>query len=166
MHRATAPDKAEWSTAEKANYGEQGVVAAVRKFLTSRATDLLLCGVQKKQIWIDPGFGFGKTVEDNLALLKGLPELVASAYPVLLGSSRKSSLGAVLGGLPESERLEATAASVALAGMAGIACVRVHDVKEMLRVLKVIQAVKNAPGGQAKTEAPRPIHPFRSSEEF
>jgi dihydropteroate synthase len=92
---------------------------------------------------------------------------VATGYPVLLGTSRKSSLGAVLGGLPEGERLEGTAATVSLAAWLGASCVRVHDVKEMARIVKTVQAVKNAPGkGSPAPEAPRPIHPFRSSEEF
>lgn len=167
MHRVTQASKAAWSTQEATNYGEQGVVAALRKYLTNRASSLLMEGLNKQQFWIDPGFGFGKSVEDNLAILKGLPELVATGYPVLLGTSRKSTLGAVLGGLPESERLEGTLATVALAVFQGAACVRVHDVKEAARVAKVVQAVKTAKGPKnTASEDIRVIHPFRANEEF
>jgi dihydropteroate synthase len=164
MHRAASPDKAAWSTQEAARYGEAGVVEAVRGWLAKRATSLLLDGLDKRQIWIDPGFGFGKSVEDNLSLLKGLPELAKAGYPVLLGTSRKSSLGAVLGGLPERERLEGTAATVALAAWLGAACVRVHDVKEMARVCKVVEAVKNALPRPKSAPETRPLHPFRGEE--
>lgn len=167
MHRVSASSNAAWSHQDSSSYGPEGVIAAVRKFLTNRASSLLLEGLSKHQFWIDPGFGFGKSVEDNLALLKGLPELIATAYPVLLGSSRKSTLGAILGGLAESDRLEATAATVAIAAFQGVACLRVHDVKEMARVAKVATAIKDASGQASTSSAPaRQIHPFRASEEF
>ncbi|MES2201614.1 MAG: dihydropteroate synthase [candidate division FCPU426 bacterium] len=138
MHRASA------ATSQISGYGEAGVCAAVAKFLLKRIGELETAGLKKGQFWVDPGFGFGKSVEDNLSLIKGLPALVSLGYPVLLGTSRKSSLGAVLGGLPENERLEGTAATVALAAFAGVACLRVHDPKEMSRVVRVVQAVKDA----------------------
>jgi dihydropteroate synthase len=166
MHRAALPSAAALSTNDRSSYGDEGVVLSVRKWLSNRASSLQMEGLDKKQFWIDPGFGFGKSVADNLALIKGLPELVATGYPVLLGTSRKSTLGAVLGGLPESERLEATAATVALAAFAGVACLRVHDVKELARVIRVVQAVKDAPGKASSAQETRPIHPFKSSEEF
>lgn len=166
MHRQTAPQGSAWSTQDVSGYGDDGVVAYLRKWLSNRASSLQMEGLDKKQFWIDPGFGFGKTVSDNLALIKGLPELIATGYPVLLGTSRKSALGAVLGGLPEFDRLEATAATVALAAFAGVACLRVHDVKEMARVIKVVQAVKDAPGKDTKAPEIRPIHPFKATEDF
>ena len=167
MHRAAPPQGSAWSTQDGSNYGTEGVTTALRKYLTNRASSLLLEGLSKHQFWIDPGFGFGKSVADNLALLKGLPELAVTGYPVLLGASRKSSLGAVLGGLPEGERLEASLAVVALAAFQGAACLRVHDVKESARALKLAQAVKDSAGPKnAASDAVRTIHPFRASEEF
>jgi dihydropteroate synthase len=171
MHRLDSAQRSEWSTQESSRYGEEGVVAAVRKFLTNRASSLLMEGLSKQQFWLDPGFGFGKSVEDNLSLMKGLPELVAAGYPLLLGTSRKSTLGAVLGGAPESDRLEASLATAALAAFHGVACLRVHDVKACARVVKVVQAIKSAAGPKSAPSGEiRPIHPFRGGltpgEEF
>src|SRR6266852_3761409 len=90
---------------------------------------------------IDPGIGFGTTPEENLTLLHRLGELRALGRPILLGTSRKSTIGLVLGGLPVSERLEGTAATVALGIAQGADIVRVHDVREMMRVVKMSDAV-------------------------
>jgi dihydropteroate synthase len=167
MHRASAPGNSAWSTDEASRYGAEGVVSVVRKFLMNRASSLLMEGLAKQQIWIDPGFGFGKSVADNLALLKGLADFIATGYPVLLGSSRKSTLGAILGGLPESDRLEASLASASIAAFQGVACLRVHDVKETARAAKVARAVRDAAGREnGASGPPRQIHPFRASEEF
>jgi dihydropteroate synthase len=145
MHRLGEPGSSAWSTAETHDYGPQGVLEAVQAFLLGRAEDLKRQGIAQEQLWLDPGFGFGKSVGDNLSLLKNLARLIQCGYPVLLGTSRKSSLGAALGGLPVAERLEGTAATVALACWQGAACVRVHDVKEMARVVRTVQAIKEAP---------------------
>lgn len=166
MHRRAKPADSKWSPEEKSK-GEAGlVVADIRKALTQRASSLLLEGLQKQQFWIDPGFGFGKSVDENLALIAGLPEFLSAGYPVLLGPSRKSSLGAVLGGLAENERFEATAAAVAVAAFQGVSCVRVHDVLAMSRVVRLAQALRQAGPKAQAPETPKPLHPFRASEEF
>jgi len=98
-------------------------------------------GIPREQVVLDPGFGFGKTVEHNLELLRRLRELTSYGQPVLIGTSRKSTIGKVLGGLPPEERVEGTAATVAIAIMNGADIVRVHDVKEMARVAKMTDAI-------------------------
>lgn len=97
-------------------------------------------GVAKHNIWVDPGFGFGKTPEHNIEILRRLNEVKALGFPVLVGTSRKSTIGAVLG-LPVEERLEGTAATVALAIANGADLIRVHDVKAMARVARMADAV-------------------------
>jgi dihydropteroate synthase len=144
MHRLTASADSDWSTRESHDYGPKGVVAGVLGFFRERTAWAEKQGVQRSQIWADPGFGFGKKVGDNLSLLKHLSTLIECGYPLVVGASRKSTLGAVLDNLPVEERLEGTAASVALCAWAGAACVRVHDVKEMVRVVRTVQAVKGA----------------------
>ena len=119
------------------------VVADVARFLASWAVDLEAAGVSQDSIVLDPGFGFAKTVEQNLALLERLDEILGLRYPVLVGTSRKSFIGAVLD-LPEDERLEGTAATVAWAVSEGAHIMRVHDVKEMVRVVKMADAIASA----------------------
>ena len=97
-------------------------------------------GVARHNIWVDPGFGFGKTPEHNIEILRRLDEVKALGFPVLVGTSRKSTIGAVLG-LPVGERLEGTAATVALAIANGADLIRVHDVKAMTRVARMTDAV-------------------------
>ncbi len=98
-------------------------------------------GLPDERVIVDPGFGFGWTVEQNLEMLRRLPELRVLGRPVLVGTSRKSTIGAVLGDLPVEQRLEGTAATVALAVAGGADIVRVHDVREMARVVKMADAV-------------------------
>ena len=90
---------------------------------------------------LDPGFGFGKTLAHNFALLRTLRELVATGYPVLAGLSRKSSLGAITG-RPGGERLAASLAAALAAVARGAAIVRVHDVRETVDALKVWSAIE------------------------
>ena len=97
-------------------------------------------GVPKENIIIDPGIGFGKTPDQNLEVLAGLNALKVAGCPILVGTSRKSTLGLLLD-LPTNQRVEATAATVALAIAGGADLVRVHDVKEMVRVCRVTDAV-------------------------
>ena len=97
-------------------------------------------GVPPERIILDPGFGFGKTAEQNLEMLRSLPELRALGYPLLMGTSRKSTIGLVLE-LPVEERLEGTAATVALSVAYGADVVRVHDVLAMGRVARMTDAV-------------------------
>ncbi len=102
----------------------------------------MAAGIPPEQVVLDPGFGFGKTLENNLELLRRLRELRSFGQPVLIGTSRKSSIGKILGDLPPEERVEGTAATVALAIAHGADIVRVHDVKAMARVAKVADAVE------------------------
>jgi dihydropteroate synthase len=98
-------------------------------------------GVAKSQIILDPGFGFGKSYEQNFELLARLPELARLGYPLLAGTSRKSFLGRALGGAPESGRIWATAATVAASILGGAHIVRVHDVAEMAQVARVADVI-------------------------
>ena len=119
------------------------VVDEVFAYLMSQADRCLVAGIKKEQIWIDPGFGFGKTLAHNLSLLKHLQCFVDSGYPVLVGMSRKSMLGAILD-VPVEERLAGSLALAAIATMNNAAIIRAHDVRETVHVAKVCQAVKNA----------------------
>jgi len=119
------------------------VVTDVRDFLAERAAAAQAAGIGRDMIVIDPGIGFGKTTAHNLALLNRLDAICALGHPVLVGTSRKSFIGAVLDGLPVSERIEGTAATVALAIARGSRFVRVHDVGAMVRVARMCDAVLN-----------------------
>ena len=100
----------------------------------------LQAGVPQENIIVDPGFGFGKNPDQNLEILNQLKLLQEIGYPVLTGTSRKSTLGLLLD-LPAEQRVEGTAATVALSIVGGADMVRVHDVKEMVRVCRVTDAV-------------------------
>jgi dihydropteroate synthase len=97
-------------------------------------------GILHEKIVVDPGIGFGKTVEHNLEILRRLKELKVLGCPVLVGTSRKSMIGKVLD-LPVEERMEGTAATVAISIANGVDIVRVHDVKQMGRVARMSDAV-------------------------
>jgi dihydropteroate synthase len=126
---------------------EGDAVPHVRAFL-QRATDSLQqLGVDRARIAWDPGIGFGKTVEQNFALLARQRELLAAGYPVVSGWSRKSSLGNVTG-LPVNERLAPSLAAALLAVERGAHVVRVHDVKETLAALKVRSAMAAMDAGE------------------
>lgn len=107
-------------------------------------------GLPEEQVIIDPGIGFGKTPLHNLEVLQRLAEFKTLGRPILLGTSRKSTIGKVLGGLPPEERVEGTAATVALGIAYGAEIVRVHDVREMKRVAMMTDAiVRPGRGGYA-----------------
>ncbi len=110
----------------------EDVVREVREFLAERALYAQSQGIPREAIAVDPGIGFGKTVEHNLELLRRLPELVELGFPVLVGPSRKSFIGAILG-LGVEERLEGTLAACAVAVVRGADILRVHDVREVRR---------------------------------
>jgi dihydropteroate synthase len=116
------------------------VVAEVRAFLLARVEACVAGGIAASRIVLDPGFGFGKTLAHNLALMRALPELAASGYPVLAGLSRKRSLGEITG-RGVDERLPASLAAALAAVARGAAIVRVHDVRETVDALKVWLAV-------------------------
>jgi dihydropteroate synthase len=120
------------------------VVAEVREFLAARASACVAAGIARDRITVDPGFGFGKTVEHNLALLRELDAIAALGFPVLAGWSRKSSLGRIAGRGPE-ERLAASLAAALIAVQHGAKIVRVHDVAATRDVLAVLAAVQGKP---------------------
>lgn len=108
--------------------------------LETSVSAALTAGVIKENVIIDPGIGFGKTPEQNILVLQNLARLKELNCPLLVGTSRKSTLGLLLG-LPPNQRLEGTAATVALAIAGGADIVRVHDVKEMVRVSRVTDSI-------------------------
>jgi len=120
----------------------QDVVTEVATFLQGRADACLAAGMSEQQIILDPGFGFGKTVEHNLQLLQHLEQLVSTGFPVLVGLSRKSLIGKVLG-LPVDNRLYPSVALAVLAVWKGAAIVRCHDVRETSEAIRMCHAVMN-----------------------
>ncbi|GHO91593.1 hypothetical protein KSF_016410 [Reticulibacter mediterranei] len=122
-------------------YQKREIVSDVVRFLAGSIDMALAAGVAWERIIVDPGIGFGTTPEESLTLLRRLGELRVLGRPVLVGTSRKSSIGRILGGLPASERLEGTAATVALSVAQRADIVRVHDVHEMMRVVKMSDAI-------------------------
>jgi len=117
------------------------VVSEVLEFLVGRAKRAQQFGVLKEWIFIDPGIGFGKTVEHNLLLLRNICKFVETGHRVLMGTSRKSFIGKITGKEKPSDRIFGTAATVALCVAAGVSIVRVHDVAEMVEVVKVTSAI-------------------------
>ena len=135
MHKQGAPE-----TMQQAPH-YQNVVKEVSDFLIVRADACLAAGIAHERIVIDPGFGFGKTVEHNFALLRELRALTQTGYAVLAGFSRKSSLGSITGRAPD-DRLAASLATALIALQNGASIIRVHDVKETVDVLKVWLAAR------------------------
>jgi dihydropteroate synthase len=119
-------------------YGD--VVSEVKAFLEERLAFATAEGVPEKRVWLDPGIGFGKTVEHNLELLRRLDELVALGRPLVVGTSRKSFLGTLAGGRSEGERLPGTIATNVLALERGARVFRVHDVAPVVDALRVAAA--------------------------
>lgn len=116
------------------------VVLEVATFLGTQAQKAQAAGIT--QIIVDPGIGFGKTLEHNLQLMRNLHEIAKRGFPLMVGPSRKSFIGTILD-LPTSERLEGTAAAVTACILNGAHIIRVHDVKEMKRAAKVADALKS-----------------------
>lgn len=114
----------------------------VWSFLKEKRDGLVAAGVKKEKIILDPGYGFGKSLDLNLALLNRLQELISLGQPVLIGASRKGSIGKVLGGLPIEERLVGTLALSCQAVVEGAHIVRVHDVKENWQAVRMLEAVR------------------------
>ncbi|MBN2455873.1 MAG: dihydropteroate synthase [Sedimentisphaerales bacterium] len=117
------------------------VVGEVLGFLLERAKQAEQLGIDSKNIFIDPGIGFGKTLEHNLELLKNINKFVATSYRVLVGTSRKSFLGKLTGKENPADRIFGTAATVCLSITSGVSVVRVHDVAEMVDVISVVNAI-------------------------
>jgi dihydropteroate synthase len=116
------------------------VVSDVKGFLEERLAFAVAEGVEEERVWLDPGVGFGKTVEHNLELLRRLDEIVAIGRPVVIGTSRKSFLGRLTGGRAEDERLPGTIATNVLALERGASVFRVHDVAPVADALAVAAA--------------------------
>lgn len=123
------------------------VVAEVTAFLTARAEACQAAGIARERILVDPGFGFGKTTQHNLLLLRRLETLAGAGYPVLVGLSRKSLIGNVLG-LPVDKRLYPGLALAVLAVWQGAAIVRTHDVAATREAIAMCQAVRDADRAQ------------------
>ena len=117
------------------------VVAEVTRFLLDRARALEEGGVERAKIVLDPGFGFGKTVEHNKALFRALPQIAAHGYPILAGVSRKKMIGDFTG-RPAGERASGSVAAALLAVQNGASLVRVHDVKETVDAINVWMELK------------------------
>jgi len=138
MHRQGMP------ASMQDNPAYQDVVAEVRTFLLERANAASEAGVIAQHILIDPGIGFGKLKEHNLALLAGLSELAGLGLPLLLGASRKRFMGSICGEAEPARLAAATCATTALGVMAGVHVFRVHDVAENRQAADVAWAILNA----------------------
>jgi dihydropteroate synthase len=137
MHMQGAPKTMQ----EHPHYDD--VVGEVLAFLEERLSFAVSQGIAEEQVMLDPGIGFGKSVEHNLLLIKHIDRFAALGRPVVLGASRKRFLGAILGAEP-AQRVVGTAATTVIAALAGVAVFRVHDVKPNLEALRVALAVLEA----------------------
>ncbi|MBK1718393.1 dihydropteroate synthase [Thiocystis violacea] len=120
------------------------VVTEVRDHLAARVEAALTAGVRESRILIDPGIGFGKLVEHNLALLAGLGRLASLGFPLLLGTSRKRFMGTICGGVEPTELMPATCATTSLGVMAGVQVFRVHDVAGNRQAADMAWAIRRA----------------------
>jgi dihydropteroate synthase len=123
------------------------VVGEVHGFLRERIEAAVFAGIPEERVCIDPGIGFGKNVDHNLALLRSIPALRPLGAAVLVGASRKRFLGTLTGVEEPTDRLEGSLAAAVLAASLGADVVRVHDVAETVRALKVADAVVREPAG-------------------
>lgn len=129
-------------THNRTGYEYRDLMADVLQGLRQSIEIARSAGVPEDRVIVDPGIGFGKMAEHNLEVLRRLGYLKHELkLPLLIGTSRKSFIGAVLGGLPPDERIEGTAATVAIAIAKGADIVRVHDVKQMARVCRMTDAI-------------------------
>jgi dihydropteroate synthase len=140
MHNKAEQDAVIRDQFKAVEYGD--VVADVAQALKVRVDVALAAGIERDKIILDPGIGFGKTLQQNLALITQLGRIKALGFPVLVGLSRKSFIGKVMSG----DTLEGTAAGVTVSVMQGVDMVRVHDVKFMARIVKMAAALKDAVG--------------------
>jgi dihydropteroate synthase len=119
----------------------EDVLREVGRYLDERAQAMIEAGVARDRIVIDPGIGFGKRFEDNIALLKGLEALRKLGYPVMVGASRKAFIGTILDGAAAGQRGNGNLAVAARCFAAGVEIIRVHDVRETVQLLRVLDAV-------------------------
>jgi dihydropteroate synthase len=128
---------------QKGSLSYDDLMGDITNYLKINCEKAIKAGVEKDRIVIDPGIGFGKTVEDNYRIIKNLSDLKTLGMPIMIGTSRKSFIGRITGGEP-SERMEGTAATVAAAIMNGCHIIRVHDVAAMKKVAAVTDAIIHA----------------------
>ena len=117
------------------------VVQSVADFFQERIDACVQAGIARERIILDPGFGFGKNLEHNLALFKELPVFQSFNLPILVGVSRKGMIGTLLNGRPAAERMQGSVAAAVMAAVKGAKIVRVHDVLATVDALKIAQAV-------------------------
>jgi len=117
------------------------VVSEIMAFMRERIASAVEAGLPREYIILDPGIGFGKTAEHNLEIIRKLGDFKSLGLPILIGTSRKAFIGKALGGVPPTERIFGTAATVAVGIMNGANIIRVHDVKEMSQVARMTDAV-------------------------
>lgn len=146
MHNRSSPDDVSLSDDLGGRFvgvEYDNLIEDVKRELMYSVDLALSAGVEEENIILDPGIGFGKTVEQNLQLIRRLDEIKALGFPVLLGPSRKSFIGYTLD-LPVDQRVEGTAAAVSVGILKGADVVRVHDVREMVRVARMTDAILTA----------------------
>ncbi len=117
------------------------LIEEIRAFLSRAVEIAIAAGIPAAAIALDPGIGFGKTIDHNLEILRRLRNLRVGEHALVVGTSRKAFIGRILGGVPSDDRIEGTAATVALAIAGGADVVRVHDVRAMARVARVADAI-------------------------
>jgi dihydropteroate synthase len=135
MHMQGSPDNMQQ------NPEYESVLKEVKRFLHDRLFAAQAAGIKKQNLIIDPGFGFGKTLDQNYQLLKALPEFVEMGYPLLVGLSRKSMVGLVLD-KPVDERVYGSVSAAVISAMLGAHIIRVHDVTETRQALAIVQTLK------------------------
>lgn len=129
--------------------GYRDLIGEITDSLLESVAMARVAGIPDERVIIDPGIGFGKSREENLEIIRRLPELRSLGYPILIGPSRKSFIGKTLD-LPADQRLEGTAAAVALSIAGGADIVRVHDVKSMVRVARMADAIARGASPHAR----------------
>lgn len=129
----------------------QNIIEEISEFLTLRVDACVSSGINRDRILVDPGFGFGKTLEHNLALLSRLDSLLELELPIVAGLSRKAMIGALTGREPK-DRLAGSLAAAVVATMKGASIIRTHDVAETVDAIKVCNALKGAEYGENQDE--------------
>ncbi len=143
MHNRSKPAEIEFQNRLGGRYlgpVYENLIGEVKNELMASVDIAIQAGVSANKIILDPGIGFGKTIDQNLMLINHLNEICELGYPVLLGPSRKSFIGYTLN-LPPQERMEGTAAAVAIGILRGASIIRVHDVKQMVRIARMTDAI-------------------------
>lgn len=127
----------------QANPQYGNVIEEVKQFLLNRADVCVAAGIAKENIWIDPGFGFGKSVEHNLQLINAVDQFVETGFPVLVGVSRKSTIGKLLDDRPVEGRLAGSLALTMASLQKGARIIRTHDVLETMDAVRIFRALRD-----------------------